>query len=181
MKKNRFTLYAVLVLCFITAVGYAQNLPGLDASPADIAYLRQDGRRSEPVAKVVYGRPLKKGRTMLGDKEPYGKVWRTGANETTEVTLFKEVTFGDKKLSPGTYALYTIPGKDKWVVIFNSKLNTWGAYEYDESKDVARIEVPAGKTESEVEAFTIAFDGAKGTGTLMMAWENVLVKVPLKW
>jgi hypothetical protein len=181
MKKNNYTAYVVLLLCFITAVGYAQKLPDLDASHADIAYLRQDGRRSEPVAKIVYSRPSKKGRTMFGDKEPYGKVWRTGANETTEITLFKAVTFGDKKLNPGTYALYTIPGKDKWTVIFNSKLNTWGAFEYDESKDVVRIEVPAGKTESEVEAVAITFEGANGTGTLLMAWENVLVKVPVKW
>ena len=181
MKRNRFTLHVVLLLCFITAVGYAQKLPGLDASPADIAYLRQDGRRSEPVAKIVYGRPLKKGRTMLGGNEPYGKVWRLGANETTEITLFKDVTFGDKKLSAGTYAMYTIPEKDKWTLIFNSKLDTWGAYEYDDTKDVARIEVPVGKPESEVEAFTITFEGAKGTGTLLMAWENVLVKVPVKW
>jgi hypothetical protein len=181
MKKNKLTLHVTLILCFVTSFGYAQNLPGLDSSPADIAYLRQNGRRTEAVAKIVYGRPLKKGRTMLGEKEPYGKVWRTGANETTEITLFKDVTFGDKKLSPGTYALYTIPDKDKWTIIFNSKLNTWGAFEYDESKDVARIEVPAGKSESEVEAFTMTFDGSNGTATLLMAWENVLVKVPVKW
>lgn len=181
MKKNRFALYVVILLCSIATIGYTQKLPGLDVSPADITYLRQDGRRSEAIAKIVYSRPSKKGRTMLGDKEPYGKVWRLGANETTEITLFKEVTFGDKKLSPGTYALYAIPAKDKWTLIFNSKLNTWGAYEYDESKDVARIDFPVEKPDAEVEAFTMAFDGAKGTGTLLMAWENVLVKVPVKW
>lgn len=179
MKKN--TLHFAIILWFISIIGCAQTLPGLDASPADIAYLRQNGRRTEAIAKVVYGRPAKKGRTMLGDKEPYGKVWRTGANETTEITLFKDVTFGDKKLGPGTYSLYTIPDKDKWIIIFNSKLNTWGAFEYEESKDVLRIEVPVGKTESEVEAFTITFDGANGTATMLMAWENVLVKVPVKW
>ena len=118
---------------------------------------------------------------MLGDTEKYGKVWRTGANETTEIKFYKDVTVGDKKLTAGTYSLYTIPNADKWVIIFNSKLDTWGAYEYDESKDVARIEVPAGKSDSEVEAFTIAFDGKGGSGDMVLAWENTMVKVPFKY
>ncbi|MEQ8425441.1 MAG: DUF2911 domain-containing protein, partial [Cyclobacteriaceae bacterium] len=159
----------------------AQKLPGLDPSPADVAIFRPDGRGSTPVAKVTYGRPSKKGRTMLGDKEPYGKVWRTGANETTEIKLYKDVTFGDKKISAGTYSLYSIPNKDKWTIVLNSKLDTWGAYEYDESKDVARVDVPAGKSDGEVEAFTIAFDGKDGSGNLILAWENTMVKVPLKY
>jgi hypothetical protein len=159
----------------------AQKLPGLDPSPADIAYLRENGRGTAPVVKVVYGRPSKKGRTMLGDKEKYGAVWRTGANETTEIKLYKPVTFGDKQLAAGTYSLYSIPGKDEWTIIFNSKLDTWGHYEYDETKDVARIKVPAGKTDAEVEAFTIHFDGGNGNATMMLAWENTLVKVPVKF
>lgn len=170
---------ALVALCLVQAP--AQKLPGLDQSPADISYLRDDGRRSTPVIKVTYGRPQKKGRTMLGDKEPYGKVWRTGANETTEIKLFRDVTFGSTKISAGTYSLYTIPEKDEWTIIFNSKLDTWGAYEYDESKDVVRFKVPAGKTDSEVEAFTIAFDGGKGKGTMMLAWENTLVKIPVAY
>jgi len=91
------------------------------------------------------------------------------------------VTVGDKMVKAGTYSLYTIPDKDKWVIIFNSKLDTWGAFEYDESKDVARVEVPAETSDKEVEAFTIAFDGKGGTGNMVLAWENTLVKVPLKY
>jgi len=160
---------------------FAQKLPGLDPSPVDIAYLRENGRGTAPVIKVVYGRPQKKGRKMLGDIEAFGKVWRTGANESTEIKLYKDVTFGDKKISAGTYTLYSIPGKDEWTIVFNSKLDTWGAYEYDESKDVARIKVPAGNSDSEVEAFTIAFDGGNGKGTMILAWENTSIKVPLKF
>ena len=180
MKRLQF-LGILILLCAAVLSTTAQDLPGLDPSPADIAYLRENGRRSAPVAKVIYGRPLKKGRTMLGGVEKYGAVWRTGANETTEIKLFKPVTFGDKQLPVGTYSLYTIPNKDEWTIIFNSKLDTWGHYEYDESKDVARIKVPAGKTDKEVEAFTINFEGGNGNATMVLAWENTLVRIPVKF
>lgn len=159
----------------------AQKLPALDSSPADIALFRPDGRGSAPVARVVYSRPQKKGRTMLGETEKYGKVWRTGANETTEIKFYKDVTIAGKQVKAGTYSLYSIPNKDKWVIIINSKLDTWGAYEYDESKDVARVEVAAGKADEEVEAFTIAFDGKDGSANMVMAWENTMVKVPFSY
>lgn len=181
MKNITRTVLAVAILVLSAELTHAQKLPGLDPSVADIAYLREDGWRSAAVVKVIYSRPLKKGRTMLGDKEPYGKVWRTGANETTEIKLFKDVTFGDQLIKAGTYSLYTIPNKTEWTIIFNSKLDTWGAFEYDASKDVAKIKVPVGPTETEVEAFTIAFEGGKGTGVMMLAWENTLVKVPVKF
>ena len=137
-----------------------------------------------PVAKVVYGRPQKKGRTMLGGTEPYGTVWRTGANETTEIKLYRDVTLGGKKIKAGTYSLYTIPDKAEWTIIFNSKLDTWGAYEYDETKDVVRFKVPVTKPEAEVEAFTITFaaeEGVEGSANMIMAWENSLVKIALKY
>ena len=181
MKRITHALIALLFMGVFSDLALAQDLPGLDASPADIAYFRTDGRRGDPIIRVIYGRPQKKGRTMLGGTEPYGKVWRTGANETTEIKLYRDVTFGDKKVSAGTYSLYSIPGKDEWTLIFNSKLDTWGHYAYDESKDVVRVSVPAGKAKSEVEAFAIGFDGKDGTGNMYLAWENTLVTVPLKY
>jgi hypothetical protein len=181
MKSVKHVFMAIVLVALVSEAAHAQKLPGLDSSPADIAYLRQNGKKGAPIIKVVYGRPLKKGRTMLGDKEPYGKVWRTGANETTEIKLYKDVTFGDKVVPAGTYTLYTIPDKSEWTIIFNSKLDTWGPYEYEEAKDVARIKVPAGKTDAEVEAFTIDFQGGNGTGDMVLAWENTLVKVPVKF
>jgi len=180
--KNVNRLFLVVVMVVMTpGLIHAQQLPGLDPSPADIAYLRQNGRRTAPIVRVVYGRPQKKGRTMLGGTEAFGKVWRTGANETTEIRLLKEVTFGDKVIPAGTYSLYTIPDKTEWTIIFNSKLDTWGAFEYDETKDVARFKVPAGTSDADVEAFTITFDGANGTATMILAWEKTLVKIPVKF
>ncbi len=181
MKRIKGVLIVIFFSMIASDFALAQDFPPLDASPADIAYLRTEGKRGDPVIKVVYGRPQKKGRTMLGGVQAYGEVWRTGANETTEIKLYRDVTFGDKKLPAGTYSLYTIPGKDQWTIIFNSKLDTWGHFAYDQSKDVARITVPAGKTKSEVEAFAIVFDGKDGSGNMHLAWENTLVSVPLKF
>lgn len=181
--KNMKALLLVIFSVLISGVAVAQKFPTADASPADVAYLRENGRRSAPVAKVIYGRPQKKGRTMLGGTEPFGKVWRLGANETTEIKLFRDVTFGDKVVKAGTYSLYAIPNATEWTIIFNSKLDTWGAYEYEEGKDVVRFNVPVGKTDAEVESFSILFDEANGSGksTMNIGWENTLVKIPVKF
>ena len=167
----------------ISEAVFAQKFAALDPSSADVAYLRENGRRSTAVAKIIYGRPQKKGRTMLGGTEAFGKVWRLGANETTEIKLFRDVTFGDKLVKAGTYSLYAIPNATEWTIIFNSKLDTWGAYEYEESKDVVRFNVPVEKSDSEIEAFSITFDDPAGTGksTLSFGWDNTLVKVPVKF
>lgn len=182
MKNLRLLTLMALAVFFSADWALAQKAPGLDASPADISYLRTEGRRGDVVAKVVYGRPQKKGRTMLGETEKYGEVWRTGANETTEIKFYRDVTMGDKTIKAGTYSLYSIPNKDKWTIILNSKLDTWGAYNYDKSQDVARIEVPAGASSEEVEAFTIYFEEPKSSSSNMtLAWEKTVVKVPIKF
>ena len=181
MKSLKVLFVSLLILSASIEEAFSQKFPPVDASPADIAYFRPDGRNADPVIKVVYGRPSKKGRTMLGGTEAYGKVWRTGANETTEIKLYKDVTFGDKTLKAGTYSLYSIPDKTEWTIIFNSKLDTWGAYAYDESKDVARIKVQASTADAELEAFTIVFDGKDDKAMMVLGWENTVVKIPLKY
>jgi hypothetical protein len=180
LRTLYFILVAMVVLPTFAVAQKDKTAPPLDPSPADIAYFRPGGRNSEAVARVIYGRPSKKGRTMLGETEPFGKVWRLGANEATEIKLFKDVTFGDKLIKAGTYTMYAIPEKSEWTIIFNTKLDTWGAYSYEESKDVARIKVPVTAAPSEVEAFTIWFNDEVADKTMNIAWENTLVKVPVK-
>ncbi len=181
MKKTYLVVLALFALLAATEVN-AQKLPELDASPADIAYFRPNGRNQEvPTIRVIYGRPQKKGRAMLGATEPYGKIWRLGANEATEIKLYQDVTFGGKTVKAGTYTMYAIPTEKEWTIIFNTKLDTWGAYSYDESKDVARVTVPVTKPEKEVEAFTITFDGKDDKAVMVFAWENALVKLPIKY
>lgn len=172
MKRFSLLTTSLLVLAIVFSSDVmGQKLPGLDKSPVDISYLRQD---KEAVAKVVYGRPQKNDREIFGNLVKYDQVWRTGANEATEIKFYKDVTFGGKKVKAGTYSLFTVPGADKWTVILNSGLDQWGSYYYKEDQDVVRVdgEVSSGDV---VEAFTIVFH----EGNMVLAWDDVRVSVPV--
>ncbi|GAA0731816.1 DUF2911 domain-containing protein [Aquimarina litoralis] len=174
MKKS--LLFAILLFIGTVTSMNAQKFAGLQKSPTDISYAKTD-RNAKPDVKVIYSRPQKKGRTMLGEKVAYGKVWRTGADEATEIKLFKDMKLGEKTVKAGTYSLFTIPGEKEWTIILNSDLDVWGAYSYDEGKDVARIKVPAG-TGDELEAFSIAFKKVDKGYHMVLGWETTRVEVP---
>ena len=185
MKKTFLLLSLSMATLMTAGNAFSQDLPDLDKSPADIAYyppkIATDRDASKtPAIKVVYSRPQKNGRVVFGQLEPYGKVWRAGANESTEIKFYKDVKLGGKDIKAGTYTLYAIPEKDKWTIIVNSGLDKWGAYFYDQKKDVARVDVPVGKTPKTVEAFTIAFKDASGKATMVMAWDDTMVEVPIQ-
>jgi len=175
MKK--LTLITTLSFAFImllTTNVNAQKFSGIDKSVVDIAYFKAD-RNSPPIAKVVYARPLKKGRTVFGGLVPYGKVWRTGANEASEIKFYNDTKVGDKTVKAGTYSLFTIPGEKEWTIIINSDIDTWGAYSYNSDADVARVTVPATTSEKSLEAFSIAFS----KGNMHLGWDTTRVSVPL--
>lgn len=174
------------ILLFVLGLGlstklHAQEIRALDESPLDLAVFRPDGRGTAPVARIIYSRPMKKGRTMLGEKVPYGEVWRLGANQTTELNLYRDMTFGGKKLKAGNYTIYAIPTDKSWTIIFNSNLYTWGAFDYDDAKNVMSTEATVRKTSEIREAFGMAFDGKNGKGNLLMAWEDIEVIIPLTY
>lgn len=153
-------LITMALICLFTAFSttnaIAQKFPSIDKSPHDISYYRAD-RNAPPTMKIVYGRPLKNGRTIFGGIIPYDKVWRTGANEATEITFYKDVVFGGQAVKAGTYSLFTIPGKKEWTFILNKDLDIWGAYSYKEDLDVARVVVPVEKLEDTIELFQSLF------------------------
>ena len=125
-----------------------------------------------------------KKRKIFGDGGivSYGDVWRTGANEATEITFYKDVTFGGKTVKAGTYSLFTIPGEKEWTVIINSETNIWGAYYYKQGKDIARAKVPVTSDAKSIEAFSIAFSKADANEVHMhFAWDTVRVAVPVKF
>ena len=109
---------------------------------------------------------------------PNDEVWRTGANEAAEITLYADMMFGNNKVKAGTYSLFTIPGEKEWTVILSSDLNVWGAYSYDKTNDVARLTVPVQKAKKPIEAFSIVFDEAKSGATMYMGWADVVIAVP---
>ena len=164
-----------VVLC---ATLPAQKLPPLDKSPADISIFRS---KKTIKAKVVYSRPMAKGRTVMGKLVPYGKVWRTGANEATEIKFYQDTQVSGDTVKAGTYSLFTIADKetDKWTIILNKELDQWGAYNYDEDKDVLRVEVPSKQMNKPIDAFTITFKEANEGAHLLLAWDHTLVEVPL--
>lgn len=178
MKKT-LSLLALVFALFISADAEAQKFPNIDASIHDIAYYRPE-RNAPPIVKVLYGRPLKKGREIFGTLVPFGEVWRTGANEATEIRFYKDVMFGDKQVKAGTYALFSIPGASEWTVILNSDLDVWGAYSYKQDKDVTRIKVPVSQGDESLEAFSIAFKSDKDGGVMVLGWDKTRVEVPIK-
>ena len=173
MKKSTFITTIAFALFMLLSVNVnAQKFSKLDKSPLDIVYYKTD-RNSPPMVKVIYSRPQLKGRA-LSKLAPNGKVWRTGANEASEIKFYQDTKFGGKSLEAGTYALFTIPGETEWTIILNKDLDTWGAYSYKESNDVIRIKAPVSSGET-VEAFSIAF----GNGNMHLAWDTVRVSIPV--
>ena len=152
----------------------AQDFSGLDKSPMDAAAYPKSNRETTKKIKVYYSRPQLNGRS-LSDLTPNDKVWRTGANEATEITFFQDMKMGDTKVPAGTYSLYTIPGPKEWTIILNKDTNVWGAYSYNEGNDVARVKVPVTKGGNSLDAFSITFDDA---GTMHMGWDTMRVAVP---
>ena len=176
--KTKFVFLLLVMAAFtLTTEVNAQKFQGLDKSPHDIAYYKTS-RGAAPAVKVLYGRPQLKGRKM-STLAPNGKVWRTGANEASEITFYKDVKFGGKSVKAGTYTLFTIPGEKEWTVILNKDLNVWGAFSYKEANDAARVKVPVSKGQESVEAFSIAFKAVDKGAHLVLAWGTVRLEVPV--
>jgi hypothetical protein len=129
---------------------------------------------------IAYSRPSAKGRVMLGGNNPYGQVWRTGANNATRISFSTPVTLQGSHLGAGTYELFTIPGKDEWTVILQKAGNQWGAYAYDQKNDVLRVSATPVTLSDPVETFTIDVnDVHSDTATLELIWEKTRVPVKL--
>ena len=171
-RKSLITTVALAFIMLVSVNSNAQKFAGLDKSPLDVAYFRTD-RNAPPMAKVIYSRPQLKDRAV-STLAPNGKVWRTGANEATEIKFYSDMSFGGKMVKAGTYSLYTIPGDSEWTIILSKDTDVWGAYNYKESNDVLRVMAPVSSGEA-LEAFSIAFD----KDHMYMGWGTVRVSVPI--
>ncbi|MGE6218495.1 DUF2911 domain-containing protein [Nubsella zeaxanthinifaciens] len=169
----------ILVLFVLVALGQNSQAQGLKLpQPSTTQTLTQDFGLGK--ISVVYSRPNVKGRKIFGALEPYDKVWRTGANSATVVKFTEAVKVEGKDLAAGEYALFTIPGKTEWTIIFNKGTKEWGAYTYSEANDVLRVKVKPSVLKDKVETFTIQFASVYDTSAqLQLAWENTLVTVNL--
>jgi Protein of unknown function (DUF2911) len=182
---------SILFLLFISSlISFTQStskVPEVDKSPMDVTYypanypvLKIQNKATEPlVARVLYSRPQRQGRKVFGELVEYGKVWRFGANEATEIEFYKDVKVGGKKVPKGRYTLYAIVNENTWTVIINKETDVWGAFKYDSKKDLLRTDVTIQKTDEIVESMSMWFDKTTSGLSLTMAWEQVKVSLPI--
>ena len=185
MKK---ILLLVILTVYTGTASIAQGkFPALDKSPMDMSYYpsgypvqKIQDKITEPlVARVIFSRPQKNGRVLFGQLVEYGKVWRLGANEATEINLYQTVRINDKKVKKGRYTLYCIPYVDKWTIIINKETDTWGSFKYDEKKDVIRIDVPVQKQGEILDAFAMVFEKSTTGANLIIAWDDIRISLPI--
>ncbi|MCA0154396.1 DUF2911 domain-containing protein [Winogradskyella vincentii] len=178
MKTTRlFTSIAFAFMMLLSFNAEAQEFKPLDKSPMDAATFPSSYKESNKLIKITYGRPQLKGRDM-NDLAPAGKVWRTGANEAAELTLYTDMMLGDSKVKAGTYTFYVIPGEKEWTAIISTDLNVWGSYFYKQENDVARLAVPVSMADESLEAFSIAFEKSDDGVHMHLGWDKVRVAVP---
>ncbi|TAH18665.1 MAG: DUF2911 domain-containing protein [Cytophagales bacterium] len=173
MKKIIIIIASIVAV--IAAAGYGFRTFTKMASPETSSSFDKNGLK----VSVSYSQPSKKGREIFGKLVPYGAIWRTGANEATEIEISKDVTVAGQALKAGKYSLFTIPNQDKWTVVFNSEIAMWGL-SYDEKNDVLRVDVPTTSRDEMLEKFTISLQEAEGGADMMLEWDKTKVVVPIR-
>ena len=201
-RRPRTPLATSLLAAAVSMAGSVEVASAQDLHPS---------RRPSPTAiaktfvgdtyvKVTYGRPYVRGRDVFGDSAdggtylvPFGELWRTGANEATEITVTGPVTIAGERLEAGTYSVFTVPGAESWIVRFNTQLGMDGtgrldpvsgqfSQTYDETDDVVTVEVASGALSEDVDQFTIAFEAADGDeagSQMVLTWERTEVRIPI--
>lgn len=178
MKRTLKTGLLFTVLIIGCSVANAQEALKQKPSPLGMVTYKYD----EAYVKVTYSRPHLRGREAFkvgSELAPADSIWRTGANEATEITLTQDVIMAGKSVEAGTYTIFSIPRADKWTIILNKDLGQWGAYKYDEEKDYVRFEVEAMEGKENYEPFTIMFDQSKGEVKMQLIWGETLVEIPI--
>ena len=185
MRKT--SIIVCLLISFSFSFSQTSKLPEVDKSPMDVSYypnnypiLKIQNKATEPLAvRILYSRPQRQGRKVFGELVEYGKVWRLGANEATEIEFYKDVKIGGKKIPKGRYTIYAIVSENVWTMILNKDTDTWGAFKYDSNKDVLRTDVVAQKTDEVVESMSMFFEKSTSGISLIIAWEQVKVTLPI--
>ena len=139
-------------------------------------------RYKDTYLKITYSQPSKRDREVFGQLVPFNQVWRTGANEATEMTITRDMKINGIDLKAGNYSIFTIPEKDKWTILLNSDLGLWGAYNYNTKMDVLKFDVPVvSLTDVVYESFTIIIDQKNDKADLLMAWDTTKVIIPIQF
>ena len=186
--KNKILIFAPKVLFMVRLISlflllstfnsFAQEAVKPRPSPLAIA----SSRYKDNYVKLIYSQPQKRGRDIFGKLVPYGEVWRTGANEATEITFTKDLLVNTTIVKAGTYSLFTIPDKDNWTIILNNELGLWGSYNYNSKLDLLRFQVPVQSLNNVVfESFTITFDQKGDKTEILFMWDTVKVSFLIQY
>jgi hypothetical protein len=172
----------------------ANPYAAIDKSPLDISYypvnyptLKMNGSDTNSlIARLIYSRPQKSGRPIFGSEAPpkfvqqFGTYWRLGANEASEIEFFKPVIIKGQKIVRGRYIIYCIPFENKWIIILNSNLFSWGL-QPDITKDIAKIEIPISKNNQTIDFLSMVFEPSATGANLIIAWDNVKASLPISF
>ena len=180
MKKKIIIGVLVFVVLVVAGLAYL-NYRNRSLSPSGKAELTVNGL----TVSIPYARPSVRGRLIFGTEEqgalqPYGKYWRLGANESTEITVNKDVNFNGQPVKAGTYRMYAIPGPETFDIVLNTELGKWGALEPDYNLDILHTKVPVEHTSTPVEQYTISLVEADGGINVVFEFSDVRFVVPVK-
>jgi hypothetical protein len=168
----------VTLIGLLTLIQAIAQTPQTRISPLDVASYKY----KDAYVKVMYSRPSKKNREIFGKLVPYGLVWRTGANEATEITLTRDVSVLGKPITAGTYSLFTIPQENSWTIILNKDVGQWGAYNYTSKQDFGRWDVPIKRLPGKsIEVFTIKFENKNNVADMTICWDDICVTLPIQF
>lgn len=181
MLKRLLIVLSILAIGLLAYSVFVENIFSERLSPKDSAEITLNDLK----LKVEYNRPSKREREIFGALVPFDKVWRTGANEATTFETNNDLLIDGFRLKKGKYTIWTVPMKDTWKVMFNSKQYEWGVNEkmepmWDPNYDALDLEVPTQHLDETAEKFTIAFDNKTGNLKLTMAWDDTFIEVPMK-
>jgi hypothetical protein len=166
----------------------ANPYASIDISPMDMSYFPVNYSQlkmthdltTPPIMRVIYSRPHRQGRTIFGSLLKYGERWRLGANEASEIEFFQNVSIQDKKVNAGRYVIYCVPYQDKWKIVLNNDLYTWGL-KIDSTKDIMQFDIPVKKTAVDFEYFTMVFQPITHGAELVMAWDDTEGRLPINF
>jgi hypothetical protein len=174
-----------------TSVGKAaepavNTYAGVDVSPMDMSYFPVDypklkmtnSKMEPPVVRVIYSRPHLQKRRLFNNILKMDEPWRLGANEATEIDFYKAVIIQGKKVNPGRYTIYSIPHPGNWSIVLNSNIDTWGLTA-DKAKDVHQFEIPVTVGNPSLEYFTMVFEKTTAGADLIIAWDDILARLPI--
>ena len=160
----------------------------IDISPMDMTYYPAEYPKLKmtkaitdpPVARVIYSRPHLQGRQLFQDLLKYDEPWRLGANESTELQLYRDVSIQNKKIKAGRYVLYCIPHRDNWTIILNTNIDSWGL-QPDSTKDIASFSISVKQTNLHLEYYTMIFEKIDNGAELVMGWDDLEARLSINF